>query len=442
MRKETNVMKKLMLCALAVTMLFALAAGATAQGTKTKLVVAGWPAGDVAMKAIIPEFNKKFPDVEVVLNFMATADHHQQLQTAVAAGSGAPDVAMIEQGWIGKFRDSSGFENLLDAPYSAGAMKKDFVDYKWQIAASVDGKKLIGLVWDIGPATLFYNRTVFKDAGLPTEPADVDRLLATWDGVLKAAKAVYIPNKRWLINSAADFYIWNYMNRDYYNDKLELQLDKPAATDALKAALTMRKNGWDANVGLWTNETYSGLGSGQYAMVVAGCWYGGFLKSWIAPKASGQWGVAHIPGKIPSSNWGGSYMAIPSQSQNKKLAWEFIKFAVATKYGQNTQFKTVDYFPGYIPAWDDPMYKEGDPYFAGQKTKALWVEIAKGTKPTFSTLMDGTVENTIGNVVNSGLNEGKSPEEIIAAAKKQIAIDTRDDYDRNVDILKKAGKLK
>jgi ABC-type glycerol-3-phosphate transport system substrate-binding protein len=40
-----------------------------------------------------------------------TADHHQQLATAIAAGSGASDVVMLEQAWVGRFKDGEGFEN-------------------------------------------------------------------------------------------------------------------------------------------------------------------------------------------------------------------------------------------------------------------------------------------------------------------------------------------
>lgn len=113
-----------------------------ASAEKEKIVVDGWPAGDVAFKAILPDFNKAYPDIEVTLAFQKIEDHHQQLATAIAAGSGAPDVAMIEQQWIGKYKDSTGLENLLDAPYSVGAMKKDFVGYKWDLATSIDGKKV------------------------------------------------------------------------------------------------------------------------------------------------------------------------------------------------------------------------------------------------------------------------------------------------------------
>ncbi len=405
------------------------------------IVVGGWPAGDDAFKAIIPGFNEKYPNVKVELNFQQTTDHHQQLSTALAAGTGAPDVAMLEQAWVGRYKDGGGFENLLDEPYNAGDLKDDFVQYKWDLATSVDGEKTIGLVWDIGPATLFYRRDVFKEVGLPSEPEEVEKYLSTWDGVLDAAEKVYIPNERWLLPSAFYLYTWNYMNRDFYNDKLELTLDKPGTTEALEAAITMRKNGWDAQLpSMWENEATAGLGGGNLCMVVAGCWYGGFLKSWIDPEGAGDWGVSRIPGGIADSNWGGSYLAIPSQSKHKGAAWEFVKYALATKEGQNGMFEAVDYFPGYIPAWDDPMYDEPDPYFGGQKTRQLWVDISKSIQPTFTTLMDSTTEETLNNTVNTGINEGWPAARIIEEAKKQIEITTREDRDKFIDILKDAGK--
>jgi multiple sugar transport system substrate-binding protein len=413
-----------------------------ASAEKEKIVVAGWPAGDVAFKAILPDFNKAYPDIEVTLAFQKIEDHHQQLATAIAAGSGAPDVAMIEQQWIGKYKDSTGLENLLDAPYSAGAMKKDFVGYKWDLATSIDGKKVVGLVWDIGPATMFYRRDIFKEVGLPSEPAEVEKYFSTWDGVLSAAQKVYIPGKRWLLSNAADLYYWTNMNRDYYNEKLEMNLNKPGSIAALNAAITMRKKGWDAKQDLWSNETYGALGNGSIAMAVAGCWYGGFLKSWIAPKTSGLWGVARLPAKIADSNWGGSYLAIPSQGKHKDAAWKFVQFALATKDGQNGMFKAVDYFPGYIPAWNDPLYTEGDPFFAGENARTLWVSIAKNIRPTFSTLMDSTTESVMNTTVSTGLNEGLTAEQILVKAKADISAQTLEDRDNFIDILKKAGRWK
>lgn len=415
--------------------------GDTGSDLSGKLVVGGWPSGDDAFNAIIPLFKEKYPNVEIELNFQQGSDYNQMLTTALAAGTGAPDVAMMEQAWVGRYKDSSGFENLLDAPYNAGDMKDDFVEYKWNLALSVDGASLVGLVWDIGPASMFYRRDVFEDAGLPSEPEEVEKLMSTWDGVLEAAEAIYIENERWLFPNAYSLYGWSFMNRDFYNDKLEFSLEKDGAKEALEAAIEMRKNGWDAQYDLSTSEYQSALNEAKLGAHVSGCWFGGFLKTFIAPDTSGNWGITRLPGGINDSNWGGSYVGIPSQSENKELAWEFIKFSMATNEGQNGMFEAVDYFPGYIPAWDDPLYDAEDPFFGGQKTRALWVDISKSLEPTFSTLMDSTAETIINNAVNTGLNEGKSADEIIADVYKQVEDGTKQDYQANMDILKDAGLI-
>jgi len=103
-------------------------------------------------------------------------------------------------------------------------------------------------------------------------------------------------------------------------------------------------------------------------------------------------------------------------------------------------FQAVDYFPGYIPAWDDPIYNEGDQYFGGQKTKALWVDIAKSIKSSNSTLMDAATETALGNAVSTGLSQGKGANEIIQMVKDQVAAATQQDRAKYIDILTRAGK--
>lgn len=425
---------------LSLVLVVALGIMPLALAEETVLTIGGWPAGDTAFEAIIPKFLEDHPGVRIELNFMSTTDFNQALTTAIAAGSGADDIVMLEQAWLGRYKDGPGFENLLDPPYNAGELKKDFVEYKWDFGTSLDGKRTIGLIWDIGPASLFYRRDIFEEVGLPSDPAEVDALFSTWDGFLEAAEKVYIPGERWLVSNAAMLYSWCYMNRDFFDKDLNLIMDKEVAKEALEAAIKMRQNGWDAKIiDMWSNEANAAFGSGQVATVVAGCWYGGFLKTWIAPDTGGKWGVARLPGGIGSSNWGGSHLAIPSQSKNKELAWEFIKYALATKEAQNKMFEVVDYFPGYIPAWDDPIYHAEDPFFGGQKTRELWVDIAESTYPSFSTLMDTTAENAMGNAVRSGLDEGLSADEIIENVKKSILNETLDDYERMEELMEDAG---
>ena len=452
---KKKMVKKPMILLLGVSMVVSILSGCGSSDSSKKsastpeelsgtIVLGGWPAGDEAFKSIQKGFETKYPNVKLKYQFASTADYTQALQTSLAAGTGAPDVAMVEGASMGKYKEGAGLENLYDSPYDAKSMKDDFVKMKWDLGISADEKGLYGIPWDIGPTTYFYRKDIFKEAGLPSEPDEVYKLMSTYDGILEVAKKVYIKDKRWLLPNALYLYTWNFINRDYYNENLELQLDRKGAIEGLNAAIKMRQNGWDAKTtDMWTNEANAGLANGSILSVAAGAWYGGFLKSWVSKDNSGKWGVTRLPAGIADSNWGGSYLTVPSQSKNKEAAWAFIKYALANPDSQNTMFKAVDYFPAFTPAWKDTaIYEAADPYFDGQKTKSLWVDIAKNIKPVFSTLMDSDTEAAITTTVNTGLNENKSATEIVNKVKKAVSDATSEDREKNIDILKDAGKWK
>ncbi len=415
--------------------------GGTKEGAVSgKITVGGWPSGDDAFNAAMTGFHEEYPDIEVELQFTDTTSHHQALQTALAAGSDAPDVAMVEGAYIAQYRDSSALTNLLEEPYNAGDLKDDFVAYKWNQAYSADGSRLVAIPWDIGPCSYFYRTDVFKEAGLPTDPEEVAELMSTWDGVLKAAEAVSIPGKRWLLPDASYLYFELFCNRDYYDEDLNLVIEREGDIDCLNAVIKVRQNQWDMNVDMWSSEAYAGYAAGTCASVFTGAWFGGFLKTDIDPEGAGHWAVTTLPGGVKSSNWGGSFLVIPEQSENKEAAWAFVKYMLATEKGQNAMFQAVDYYPAYKPAWEDKeIYEAEDPYFGGEKTKALWADIASELQPVNTTMMDTTAEGCIYSSVNAGLEQGLSAEEIRDLVASDIETATAEVKQQQIQLLKDAG---
>lgn len=405
-----------------------------------KITVGGWPSGDDAFKAAMEGFKKQYPNVEVEFQFTDSTSHHQALQTALAAGVEAPDVAMVEGAYIAQYRDSKALTNLYNAPYNAGELADDFVGYKWDQAISSDTTRLVAIPWDIGPTTYFYRTDVFEEVGLPTDPEEVAKLMSTWDGVLKVAEAVNIPGKRWLLPDASYLYFELFCNRDYYDEDLNLILEREGDLECLETVIKIRENKWDMNVDMWSSEAYAGYADGSCVSVATGAWFGGFLKTDIDPSGTGHWGVAKLPGNVKSSNWGGSFLVIPEQSKNKSAAWAFIKYMLATTEGQNTMFKAVDYYPAYKPAWEDKsIYEVEDEYFSGQKTKVLWTQIANELKPVNTTMMDTTAEGCIYSSVNSGLQQGLSAKEIRDLVAKDIEAATAEVKQQQIQALKDAG---
>jgi multiple sugar transport system substrate-binding protein len=128
-------------------------------------------------------------------------------------------------------------------------------------------------------------------------------------------------------------------------------------------------------------------------------------------------------------------MAIPEASQNKEAAWAFIEYSMATEKAQNQMFVAVDYFPAYKPAWENPLYQDSDFYFGGQKTRALWTEIANSPGKIFTTPMDSAAEQAFLSEVARMLNEGLDPQETLEAAERAITEQTAQDRELVMEML-------
>jgi multiple sugar transport system substrate-binding protein len=409
-------------------------------GKQVTIVVGGWPSGDVGFKAALPGFYEKYPNIKVELEFMETADYQQALTTALAAGNNAPDVAAINDQYIGQYKDTPVLEDLLRPPYNAGKYQNDMAAFKWNNCVSSDGKSLRAIPWDIAPACTFYRADVWESAGLPSDPESVARQLSTWQGVLEAAEKISIPGKCWFVADAMYIYDVLWMNRDYFDKDLNFLIDRPSDIEALKVAAEIRKNKWDMNVKINAPEANAAQANGALGIVTRGCWHGGFLKSGIDPtNGNGKWRVVELPGSVPRANSGGSYISIPSQGKNKEAAWAFTEYMVATIKGQNDIFQAVDYFPAYKPAWSDPIYQYEDPYFGGQKTRALWANIAADVKPVFPTIMEATVNTIMYNSINASLDKGLSPDQIKAQFVKDVAEGTAELRRQQIQVLRDAG---
>jgi multiple sugar transport system substrate-binding protein len=393
-----------------------------------EILVWGWVPGDQAFASIMEGFNKEYPDIKVDVQMIPgnNTGTRDALAAALAAGSGAPDVTMIEINDVGRFVMQGGLVDLKQPPFNLGKYEDDFVPYKWQQGLTLDGK-LLAFPWDIGPAGLFYRRDIFEAAGLPSEPEEVAKLLSTWQGYLDTGEKVNDPDNNifWTDNISNIPYIY-FAHKNFFDEDLNIAFDNPRTLELFNYALEGRRANLDANIPAWTQEWYSALGSGQIATTIAGSWFGGFLKSFVDPEGSGKWGVVPIP-EDPLQNWGGSFLAIPEQSKNKEAACAFVEYVTTNADAQNRIFINVDYFPAYMPAWDNPLYEEGDPYFAGQKTRQMWIDIATSEGKVIATPLDSAAETAfnaeIGKMLDQNLDPAATLQNAVKAVEDSIAKD-------------------
>ena len=334
---------------------------------KAELKVWSWDVAAKGLKDTIPSFNKKYPNVTVVVEELGTSDTYQKLMIGLNSNTGLPDVMTIETDTFVKYPPNfpGGFYDLSKV---AGTMKQDFDPSKWP-AGEYQGK-LYALPWDSAPAGIFYRRDFFARAGVSGED------LTTWDKFIDAGKKVQAANpdvKMIPINYAKGAYVHNMLRGQLgassFNEKGEITLADPKNVQAMELQKRMYNEGLTYNADSW-NTLVIATKNNEVATVPYGGWWGGTLKDQM-PEHSGKWGFIPFPAFAEGGNRaayiGGASMAIPAQSRNGELAWEFIKNAIANKENQVMMYKKYDLFPSYLPAFEDPYFEQGDTYFAGQK---------------------------------------------------------------------------
>jgi len=397
---------------------FGIALSASASAATT-ITVASFPSFDEAVKAAIPLYKKAHPDVEVKLVSLAFGDHHNAMTTALATGANLPDVMAVEVGFIGKFAESGGLEDLSKAPYNGLQYKNKFA--KFTIPQAMGGSgNLSAMPADIGPGAMFYRSDLMEKSGV-TE-ADLTK---SWGSFIDAGKKVKAATGAYLIANAVDLkdiYIRSGLKDGegiYFDKKGKVLVDSPRFQQAFELAKQARTAGVDAKIGAWSNEWSEGFKRNQIATQMMGAWLAGHLASWLAPNTKGNWRSAQLPNGAFAS-WGGSFYAIPKAAAHKPEAWEFIKFMTMNKDMQIEAFRKLDAFPALIEAQNDPFLDQPIEFLGGQKARQLW-KVAADKIPAVAVDKFDPIANDIVNAeLEKVLEQNKDIKTALADAKSQI----------------------
>jgi len=400
---------------------FAAAALAAASASATTTItVATFPDLDRAAKAALPRWHQAHPDVDVKIVSLQYADHHTAMTTALATGSGLPDVMAIDFKFIGKFAGSGGFEDLNKPPYDAGTLRSQFVGYTFAQATNAAGE-LAALPADIGPGTLLYRSDLVAKAGL-TE-ADLTK---SWESFIAAGVKLKAATGASLLADSED--IVDIVVRSnlpagegiYFDRQGKVLVDGPRFVRAFQLGRAAHKAGIDAGTTMWTNEWVAGFRANKIAGQMMGAWLAGHLKNWLAPDTAGKWRSAPLPAGAYAS-YGGSFYAIPKKAAHKAEAWAFVRFMTADKQSQVDSLRTLDTFPALLAAQQDPVIDEPMPFLGGQKARELWRDIAAKVPSIPVDKYDSMATDVIRAEYQNVITQGKDIPTALADAKSLIA---------------------
>lgn len=390
-------------------------------GQKVQLQMWFWQGA--SFEKIIPEFNKTHPNIEIVPQIYKWEDAHSKLLTAMSAGSGAPDIAMVDISQMDQFLKYPDKFYDLNA-FGAKDIAKDYLEWKWK--QSMAGDKQLGLPTDIGPMVLYYRADLFQQAGLPFEPNDVSAKIKNWDDFLAAGKVLKEKTGTDILSNPYELYgaIRDQGNELYFDKDDKLIIDtNPQVKKALEYYKKARSMGiagsYDQKNAL--QEYSAALNSGKIGTYISAAWGRGHVET-RAPDTKGKWRAAKIP--EGTGNMGGSFLMIPKQSKYAKEAYTAISWLMSPQQ-QLEVFKVSGNFPSAPSVYSDKAITEqGYEFWGNQKLGVLFSEVAKDVKVQ----RKGPDYQTVETIISDGM--------------QAVAVDKSKDSDKEFQALVEKAKAK
>lgn len=333
----------------------------------------------------------------------------QQLTQRIAAGSGAGDVVAIEEGTIVNFLQAPDkFVNLQK--FGSNDIKGQWLDWKYKQATTADGSATIGLGTDVGGLAMCYRKDLFAKAGLPTDRAAVSALWPTWDQYIATGKkfqSAVGTDKVHFLDAATNTYNSILMqaagqsaNDTYFDTSGAFIMEtNPAVKTAWTEAQQIVNANLSAKLKSFSNEWNAGFKNGAFATIACPAWMTGYIQGQAGDAASGKWDIANVPGG--GGNWGGSFLAVPTQSKHQKEAVALAKF-LSSPNGQLTAFQAEGNLPSAPSLYDDPaLVAKTNPFFSNAPVGQIFASGAKNLRPVYLGAKNQPVRDAVENALRS-----------------------------------------
>lgn len=357
-----------------------------------ELLVWGW--GN-AIEPMIEEFTAEHPQVSIEFaNVGAGPDHFTAVENAMAAGSGAPDVIVMQDLALPQFVLNGTLTNLSD--FGADQHADAFIPGAWAGAQFDEATYMLPM--SSGPAALYYNETVFEEHGIEVP--------TTWEEYVEAARALDPQESGvYIANDAGDAVLTQGMLRQQGGvpfqvdgEDVSIDLGIPEVTNYTDLMQPLIDEDLVSPIASWSDEWYQALGNGTIATLISGAWMAGNFESGVE-QAEGDWRVAPLPqweaGDDASFDFGASGLSVVQTSESLELSYAFVEWATA---GPGVDVRLYDTYPAtseHIESEEFLAYESE--YFGGQPINEVYAESAAGILETWQFLPYQVYADTIFN---------------------------------------------
>ncbi|MET9380857.1 extracellular solute-binding protein [Streptomyces sp. NPDC002928] len=294
-----------------------------------------WDTSDAATeaptyKALIKEFEAKYPKIKVNYEAIPFTDVEQKFKSAAKSGKGAPDVVRTDVGLMAEYA-SLGYIAPLDGT-TALTNTSDFN------SGPMNTAKYNGKTYGVPSVTdtlgLLYNKELLKKAGIAEPPA-------TWDEFIADSKTIKAKTGAYGTYLNPDSYFLLPLLYSNGADMADTSSKKITISDdaAVTALTTAKKINDEASMKVDFANAYQNMQTafkdGKVAMLIQGPWSvsddvtgkafkGNEDNLGYAPVPAGEGGKAQAP-------TGGHNLAVYQGSKNLDASYLFTEFMTSTE---------------------------------------------------------------------------------------------------------------
>jgi sn-glycerol 3-phosphate transport system substrate-binding protein len=298
-----------------------------------------------AMNALVKKFNAAGKGVEVEMVLTGNYGDNFTKILAAATANNLPDAAMVELLQIPQLANSNQLLALDDMSKEADFNFNDLAPAL--LGNSYFNNKLYAIPWQRSTTMMFYNRDMFKAAGL-----DPDKPPLTWDEAKAATQKLLAKDPNVVPMTGAIASDWAFEAQLLSFNGALLSKDGKSATynspEAVAAVTVWRDMSKDKLLSIRGSGDFGAVVNdfiaGKNAMVMQSI----FSRATIEQQAKFDWDVAAVPGGPagPVLNAGGGNFVIFGKTapEKQKAAWTFIKWMTSPENTAEYSIKS-----GYLP---------------------------------------------------------------------------------------------
>ncbi|WP_232353756.1 ABC transporter substrate-binding protein [[Bacillus] enclensis] len=338
------------------------------------------------LKKPITKFEEK-NGVKVELTIVPIADYPTKLKPVLESGVGAPDVFTGEIAFLKQWVDAGYWENLSEDPYNVEEIKDKYVPYVFDLGKDKDGN-VRALSWQTTPGGIFYRRSIAKEVLGTDDPTEVGNMMASMDGVVEVAEKMKEKGYSMFPDEGAMRWFAQGDNpQPWVNDKGELQLTNQKK-EFMDHAKTLRENSYTALAAEWSPSWFEGMDKPikvkqdgkeketQVFSYVLPTWGLHSVLKTNVKETNGDWAVTSGPSPY---FWGGTWLGVYNKSENKELAYDFVKMMTQDDEFLTEWAKETGDVLAYNPVTNAIKDDFSSEFLGGQNNYQFFLEQAKET---------------------------------------------------------------